>query len=133
MFLFPLFAWGQMEQHRWEDRVILLFAPEEKEAIYQEQVKHLQADRAGLADRDLVVYSIFKADGFSPNETHLAKAKIEHLRKRYEIKEGEFAILLIGKDGGEKLRNYAFTPRNDLYRLIDAMPMRRAEMRRGGN
>jgi hypothetical protein len=37
-----------------------------------------------------------------------------------------FTVLLIGKDGGEKLRQHTSIPIDKL----DAMPMRQAEMRR---
>ncbi|MEN0050651.1 MAG: DUF4174 domain-containing protein, partial [Bacteroidota bacterium] len=42
-----------------------------------------------------------------------------------------FTVILIGKDGGEKLRRKGkLLTRKALYQTIDVMPMRRAEMRR---
>ena len=40
-----------------------------------------------------------------------------------------FEILLVGKDGGVKLRSPAPVSTRDLFALIDAMPMRQREMR----
>ncbi len=41
---------------------------------------------------------------------------------------GTFEVVLIGRDGGEKLRANAPVPPAELFALIDTMPMRRAEM-----
>jgi hypothetical protein len=37
--------------------------------------------------------------------------------------------VLIGKDGGEKLRRTTPLSPEELFAIVDAMPMRRAEMR----
>lgn len=50
------------------------------------------------------------------------------LRERYGIAEGQFAVILIGKDGGEKLRRLEHVPIETIFALIDTMPMRRREM-----
>ncbi len=44
-----------------------------------------------------------------------------------------FAFVLVGKDGGVKLVRRTFVSRRELFALIDAMPMRRAEMGRRGS
>jgi len=41
-----------------------------------------------------------------------------------------FSVVLIGKDGGEKLRRDSFLSTRELFAFVDAMPMRRAEMER---
>jgi len=42
--------------------------------------------------------------------------------------EGEFAVILIGRDGGEKARWTEPVAATEIWERIDAMPMRRAEM-----
>ncbi len=44
-----------------------------------------------------------------------------------EIEAARFKVLLIGKDGGVKLRTQTPVTPLELYQLIDAMPMRRRE------
>jgi hypothetical protein len=39
-------------------------------------------------------------------------------------------VILIGKDGGEKLSREEGTTLGEIFGLIDTMPMRRREMRR---
>lgn len=51
------------------------------------------------------------------------------LRSRYGVAEVETAILLVGKDGGIKLRRNGVLEPRDLFGLIDTMPMRQREMR----
>ena len=53
------------------------------------------------------------------------------LRERYAVPEGAFAVVLIGKDGGEKERYDKPVQPDVLYEVIDAMPMRRREMQGG--
>lgn len=40
-----------------------------------------------------------------------------------------FGLSLVGKDGGEKFRSTNVVPVEDLFALVDAMPMRRREIR----
>ncbi|NJL13025.1 MAG: DUF4174 domain-containing protein [Microscillaceae bacterium] len=47
---------------------------------------------------------------------------------RWGISGAAFTLLLIGKDGGEKLRSPEALPPSQLFALIDAMPMRRREI-----
>jgi len=42
---------------------------------------------------------------------------------------GTFMVVLIGKDGGEKLRREEGATLGEIFGLIDTMPMRRREMR----
>ena len=75
----------------------------------------LAADKSGLAERHIVVLSDVSAPGGS------------QLREALQI-DG-FEIVLIGKDGGVKLRSKTPLDVETLYAVIDAMPMRRREMR----
>ena len=51
------------------------------------------------------------------------------LRKVYGIGDDVFAIVLVGKDGGEKLRSSEPVTADKLTGLVDEMPMRRQEAR----
>jgi hypothetical protein len=52
------------------------------------------------------------------------------LRKRFHVASGTFAVILVGKDGGEKLRATEPIPWEALKSTIDSMPMRQQEMRK---
>ncbi len=51
-------------------------------------------------------------------------------RRRFHIQPGEFTVILLGKDGGEKLRSHQPVTFERLTSIIDAMPMRRSESKK---
>ena len=53
-----------------------------------------------------------------------------HLRASFEIGKDEFALRLVGKDGGVKRASSTVVAMRDIYDQIDAMPMRQQELRR---
>lgn len=59
---------------------------------------------------------------FTPEEQGL-------LRKKFDISPKEFTVVLVGKDGGEKLRSQLPIPWSKLAETIDSMPMRQDEMK----
>jgi Domain of unknown function (DUF4174) len=63
------------------------------------------------------------------NSKYLSSEAASALRKRYNVRQGVFAVLLVGKDGGVKLNHQNETRLEDIFALIDFMPMRREEMR----
>ncbi|NBF41151.1 MAG: DUF4174 domain-containing protein [Spirochaetes bacterium] len=54
---------------------------------------------------------------------------IDSLRDKYGVDGQQFVVLLIGKDGGVKLRAEEPVTTTELFSLIDSMPMRRREIR----
>jgi hypothetical protein len=58
----------------------------------------------------------------------LSEKSVQAIRKRFGVKVGTFQVLLIGKDGGVKLRSSGPVSMKDLFGLIDSMPMRQQEM-----
>ena len=107
---------------RWNSRLLLLFAPDDAAAAPQRAID--AAAVAGYRDRDIRIVEIIgdKVSG--------AADRAVDLRRRYRAHRDGFAVLLIGKDGGEKLRSARPIPAERLFGTIDAMPMRRDEMKR---
>ena len=60
----------------------------------------------------------------------LSAQEIAAARKRFGVAPGSFTVVLLGEDGGVKLRAGAPVPVERLNGLIDGMPMRRLEMQR---
>jgi len=116
---------AQFEDHQWKHRLILIFA-DKNGPTYLQQMDNLRADSAGLKDRDIRIYSIFSQSSrpeLSPSDRTL-------IRRKYNPDQLPFLVLLIGKDGGIKARKTDGYPRQEIFDLIDSMPMRQAEMRR---
>jgi hypothetical protein len=101
-------------------RILLSFAlqPDHPELRHQRHlIRGTSADE--MQDRDLVSIEVI---GAAPT-----------LRSRYDVPaDTPFQLLLLGKDTGVKLRRDEAAPMPQVYGLIDAMPMRRREMRESG-
>ena len=100
---------------RWQARPVLVFAETREDPRYVAQMAQLSEAGAALRARDMVLFG------------DAAPERQGALRARF-APEG-FLLLLIGKDGGVKLATEEVTPPEALFALVDAMPMRRREMR----
>ena len=117
-----------LDSLRWKNRVLVLFSPSESDASFQAQKKGLASSAQGVSERDLVIMEILE-QGLSRAENQLLSEKsVQDIRKRFGLQTGTFQVLLIGKDGGVKLRSSEPVSMKDLFGLIDSMPMRRQEM-----
>lgn len=132
-----------MQQFHWKNRPLVVFAPSVGNDAYAEQLRRLEDAAPGLADRDMVVIHALGGTGPSttaagyielfetstPRRQTLRAADVDSLRDSYRVDEQQYAVLLIGKDGGVKLRSDEPVTTAELFSLIDSMPMRRREMR----
>ena len=107
-----------LQAYRWTSRVIVALAPTKTDPNLDRQRKLYHAMLAGARERDLV---LLEAVGGS--------SAAAALRQRFALGPG-FSALLIGKDGGEKLRSDGPVGADELFPLIDSMPMRQQEMLR---
>jgi len=119
------------------NRVLLVFAPTALDGRYGQQLDALDHHEADLRSRDLVVIPLIQQPGprnLSPVLRTIQPPRISDdeqltIRRRFHIAASEFAVILLGKDGGEKLRSTTPIAIARLNRTIDAMPMRQEEMR----
>ncbi len=76
--------------------------------------------RAGERERELVriEFTDFKAQ--------------PEIARRLELREGQFALALIGKDGNVAFRTGEPVDPTSIFAQIDGMPMRREEMKARG-
>lgn len=120
-----------MAEMVWEKRVLLLFAPDREGADLRQQDAILTAAGRGLIDRDLVVIRAFADDLVSLDGRRHPESAAGFYR-RFAVDPAEFRVILVGKDGSVKLDRSGVVADDDLFRLIDAMPMRRYEMSQDG-
>ena len=118
-----------LEAYRWQNRLLLVFAPAEDDPRLARQMALSRAYGDGLAERDLLLMEIIgsKKMRIEGHAGSLADAKA--LRDRHNVADDAFAVILIGKDGGTKRRETHPFEAEDLFATIDAMPMRRREIR----
>ncbi len=113
----------KLEALRWRKRVMVVFAPSPDDPRLREQRREATVLAAGPDDRDLhlVVVAGDRVEG--------ATDAAAELRRRFHMEPAAFRVLLVGKDGGVKLSEAQVVPAPRFAELIDAMPMRRDEMR----
>ena len=119
------------------NRVLLVFAPDSLDRRFGQQLDNFAHHSADFTSRDLVLIPIVPDSGL-PNASPILRElrpPLVHddekitIRKRFHIQPTAFTVILLGKDGGEKLRSAAPITIERLKRTIDAMPMRKQEMR----
>ena len=81
----------------------------------------------GFRQRDLLLVGLSGTNDAVPTAM-LSSADDTAARKRFGVRSGQFTAILIGKDGGEKLRSHQPISWDTLQKTIDAMPMRQGEM-----
>ncbi len=119
-----------LKKHQWENRLILVLTDASKSIEFKNQILELEAHKDGLDERKLFVYQIkpevFKT-GFSNSKEWTKSSK---LFSEFANEYDSFRVILIGLDGGIKLEQTKFLSAEKLFSTIDAMPMRRSEMRK---
>jgi Domain of unknown function (DUF4174) len=99
-------------------RRILIFAPDSANISSINQNRIFEKEEKGCVERDIIV------------EYHTLKSKGNALFDKYNVSKNGFTLLLIGKDGSVKMRSKEVIAAARIYALVDAMPMRKDEMRK---
>jgi hypothetical protein len=120
-----------LDKYRWKRRLLLVFAPVKPHPNLIVQRTRLKAAGDGLKDREVTVIEVVQDTVFIGG-TPTIELNAKALRKKFNASIIEFTVVLIGKDGEEKLRRDEAIHAEDLFRTIDAMPMRQQEMRQRG-
>lgn len=121
-------AAAELGDYLWERRPLLVFAPTDSDARLVETMRRIEATRCDFADRDMVLGKIV-ADGTSTLDGQAVDtAQAQRLAAEFGIGADSFSVVLIGKDGGEKLRVNDVPDLQTIYAVIDGMPMRGREM-----
>jgi hypothetical protein len=119
----------ELKGYLWKNRLVLVFAPSGDDARYRGLEKELREQGNAIVERDLLVFHVFENGvsrlGRSPIDAQSAAL----LRDRFSVNPGQFLVVLIGKDGGEKLRRGGEVDITEIFSLIDSMPMRQREVR----
>ena len=101
-----------------QPRKVLLFYTEAGEADWKSQMETLKASEKGIRERDIQIESFAYS---KKNLSQWQRWKVDSTSK--------FTFLLVGRDGGEKLRSTEIVKTEKLFGLIDAMPMRKREVK----
>ena len=108
---------GSMQPYRDKNRIVLVAGPGMGDANIAAQRQVFQSHRAGFKERDLLFFEALGEPG--------ARARAE-----FKLDGKHFTVLLIGKDGEVKVKSDKPLTADFLFGTIDAMPMRKEEMKR---
>ena len=108
-----------LDDFKWQARPLIVFADSPFDPAFTEQMDLLTQDLPDLIDRDILW--VFDTAPDAPSDV------------RKMLRPHGFGVVLIGKDGGMKLRNALPWDMREISRVIDKMPMRQREVeeRRG--
>jgi hypothetical protein len=118
-----------LSQFQWKNRLLFLFAPNRSHPLFNVLQKSIANQQAEVADRDLVIFEILESGASRMDRSDLDPQAAQSLRDKFDVRRGGFAVILVGKDGSIKLNRQDQTRLEDIFGLIDSMPMRREEMR----
>jgi hypothetical protein len=114
-------------------RPLLVFAPAMDNPQLVEQLNQLKAHAIDVKSRDLLFVPIVPEGHNQPipssrvHTASLSEDELAAMRHHFKVEPSEFLVILIGKDGGEKLNSRTPVPVDQLTQLIDSMPMRKSE------
>ena len=90
-------------------------------------MRRIEASRCDFVDRDMVLGRIV-SEGTSTLDGHVVDTEqARRLMSEFGIGADSFSAVLIGKDGGEKLRVTDVPDLQAIYAVIDGMSMRARE------
>lgn len=115
-----------LEALRWVNRVVVIHARGADAAAAR---TNLEAEAAGVAERDLLWFIIGDGPVVTNFDGSLGASFQERLRERYFTPAANGPrVVLLGKDGGVKSRS-GDLDLEELFDRIDRMPMRQREIR----
>ncbi len=117
----------ELDAYRWQSRLVVVAAPSLDDPAMKRQQAEAASDASGWADRQLLLLTI--ADGTLTGAGPGSAGQGGQILRRLGLSQERFSIVLIGLDGTVKMRRERPVTNQALYSLIDAMPMRREELR----
>ncbi len=117
-------------EHRWQNRLVLILVDSPEDSLALKQLKEFQDAEEELLEYKLKIYLVApeKCQMVLPSSKS-EKSNPKTAYDRYATPNVPFEVILIGLDGGIKMRKNKVVPRQEIYALIDGMPIRRAEKR----
>ena len=133
----PVQAQAVFSELKWNNRVLVLSAGDDQGAL-EEQIFMLRDVIDGLEERELIVLELRsrvleQVDGLSPFpfEARILDSRQErrYLQSLFQSDFDQFKLTLIGLDGEVKEVWEEVTVPEDIFAVIDAMPMRQNELK----
>jgi hypothetical protein len=130
VFLFSSFYAQSQElsSRQWKNRVLLVLSENPNDPMVKQQVSLFSKDAEEMKERKLLLLQVFPEFYLMGGDSAIRRTSAE-VYFDYKSAKKSFELVLIGLDGDEKMRRAELIRPQDLYAIIDAMPMRRYEMK----
>jgi len=115
-----------LEGERWKTRPVVVVAAQAGDPLLTRLRAALEqtAAREAFRERDMVLYTVVAGEG-RRNDVPLGAAQTAALLQALELDaRGPSSFVLVGKDGGVKLREGAAVDLQEVFAEVDRMPMR---------
>ena len=130
-----LSVWPTMEalsmdltQFQWKNRLLFIFAEDDSHPFFTDLQRQIVAQKADVDNRELIVFELPAHSPARINTIPLDRKDADSIRKHFAISGDTLTLILVGKDGGIKLKSSNQVKLSEVFKLIDSMPMRQREM-----
>ncbi|MGC3871683.1 DUF4174 domain-containing protein [Halomonas sp. GXIMD04776] len=111
-------------------RPLILVTPSIEHDAYVRMREQLQRHRAEFDDRRMMLYSVEDGNGHRTGRP-MTRFETEALLEALEVDpQGPMTVILVGYDGGKKMQLEGYVDPQQIFDIIDKMPMRQSEQRR---
>jgi len=113
---------------RWQTRPLVIVAPTADDPLLRRVESTLKetAPREAFIEREMVLYRVVDGVG-SRNGEALPPAQTKAMLSALDVpSDGPATLLLVGKDGGTKVREQGEVDLSGIFATIDRMPMRQS-------
>jgi len=120
----------KLEEYIWKNRILIIESPNTANVRYKSQINELVNLEKGLLDRRILIIEIvenkYKTTNYLLEQNDEQWKKLENRGEKSKIEE--FKVTLIGLDGNVKLEKKEKLKKEELFKIIDSMPMRKHEL-----
>ena len=117
-----------LEKFQWENRILILLSEDINSDEMQGQLRLFEGQENELEARKLLIVLVSPAELSTMPESTYPGLSPGKIYDRFKQSDARLEHVLIGLDGGKKLQGELAISTKQLYAVIDAMPMRRAEL-----
>jgi hypothetical protein len=114
----------ELSDFKWKNRVLLLMDNGVNTQNIDQQIEAFKNHSAAFQERDLVYFIITPKSIYNSEKTPIKLGGLDaHQKNNFK------GLILLGKDGGIKLKESFVVSAEVIIALIDSMPMRRSEIK----
>ncbi|WP_115461981.1 DUF4174 domain-containing protein [Winogradskyella aurantiaca] len=119
----------KLSGYQWHNRLLVISNPLNNLEKETEQLELLGSLDQDFKERKILVLKLTNHNYTVLNSNVTTNTSDPIGIEGLTLSEKEFSILLIGLDGGIKLRQNQSIKRDELFAIIDGMPIRQSELR----